>query len=164
MIDRLEKNVDHIGITCHLSEAVFQRFSAKKAFLEISQNSQEKTCTRVSFLIELQSSACNFIKKVTLAEVFPCEFCEISKNIFFYRTPPVAASPLIQVGPQSNSNIWDKVFNNRPGKICGRQSLKKLKGYGREGSLLRILLGPFLNTFSHLSLLKFPPRIRICLF
>ena len=22
-----------------------------------------------------------------LAQVFPCEFCEISKNIFFYRTP-----------------------------------------------------------------------------
>ena len=27
--------------------------------------------------------ACNFIKKETLAQVFSCEFCEISKNIFF---------------------------------------------------------------------------------
>ena len=36
--------------------------------------------------------ACNFIKKESLAQVFSCEFCEISKNIFFYRTPPVAAS------------------------------------------------------------------------
>ena len=36
--------------------------------------------------------ACNFIKKETLAQVFPCEFCEISKNIFFYKTPLVAAS------------------------------------------------------------------------
>ena len=27
--------------------------------------------------------ACNFIKKETLAQVFPCEFCEISKNTFF---------------------------------------------------------------------------------
>ena len=35
--------------------------------------------------------ACNFIKKETLAQVFFCEFCEISKNIFFYRTPLVAA-------------------------------------------------------------------------
>ena len=34
--------------------------------------------------------ACNFIKKETLAQVFPCEFCEISKNIFFHRTPLVA--------------------------------------------------------------------------
>ena len=34
-----------------------------------------------SFLIKLQ--ACSFIKKETLAQVFSCEFCEISKNIFF---------------------------------------------------------------------------------
>ena len=34
----------------------------------------------------------NFIKKETLAQVFSCEFCEISKNTFSHRTPPVAAS------------------------------------------------------------------------
>ena len=33
--------------------------------------------------------ACNFIKKETLAQVFSCEFYEISKNTFSYRTPPV---------------------------------------------------------------------------
>ena len=38
--------------------------------------------------------ACNFIKKETLAQVFSCEFYEISKNTFFYRTPLVAASEL----------------------------------------------------------------------
>ena len=27
------------------------------------------------------------------------------------------------------TNIWDKVFNNGPSKICGRQSLKNLKGH-----------------------------------
>ena len=27
--------------------------------------------------------ACNFIKKETLAQVFSCEFCEISKSTFF---------------------------------------------------------------------------------
>ena len=31
----------------------------------------------------LQTEACNFIKKETLAQVFSCEFCEISKNTFF---------------------------------------------------------------------------------
>ena len=30
--------------------------------------------------------------KETLAQMFPCEFYEISKNTFFYRTPLVAAS------------------------------------------------------------------------
>ena len=36
--------------------------------------------------------ACNFIKKETLAHLFSCEFREIFKNTFLYRTPPVAAS------------------------------------------------------------------------
>ena len=30
--------------------------------------------------------------KEALAQVFSCEFCEISMNTFSYRTPPVAAS------------------------------------------------------------------------
>ena len=45
----------------------------KKDVLKISQNSQENTCARVSFLIKLQA----------LAQVFSCQFCEISKNNFF---------------------------------------------------------------------------------
>ena len=38
-------------------------FLWKKVFLEVSQNSQENTCGIVSFLLKLQASACNFIKK-----------------------------------------------------------------------------------------------------
>ena len=53
--------------------------SVKKVFLEISQNSQENTCAKVSL-------------KETLAQVFSCEFYEISKKTFFYRTPLVAVS------------------------------------------------------------------------
>ena len=37
-----------------------------------------------------------FIKKETLAQLFSGEFCEISKNAFFYRKPPVAASVVRQ--------------------------------------------------------------------
>ena len=33
-----------------------------------------------------------FNKKESLAQVFSCKFCEISKNTFFYRTPSVAGS------------------------------------------------------------------------
>ena len=43
----------------------------------------ENTLVRVSFLIKLQVSVCNFIKSKALAQVFFCEFCEISKNTFF---------------------------------------------------------------------------------
>ena len=36
------------------------------------------------------------ILKETLAQVFPSEFCEISKNNFSYKTPLMAASDLLQ--------------------------------------------------------------------
>ena len=70
-------------------------------FLEISQNSQENICARVSFfnkvhkihrktpvseflfLIKLQPETCKFIKKENLAQLFSCEFREISKNTLF---------------------------------------------------------------------------------
>ena len=41
--------------------------------------------------VQKQSSR-GVIKKEALAEVFSCDYCEIFRNIFFYRTPPVAAS------------------------------------------------------------------------
>ena len=72
------------------AEAAVRRCSVKKVFSEISQNSQENTCPRVSFIITLQAS--NFIKKQILTKVFSCEFCTFSKNIFSYRTPTMAAS------------------------------------------------------------------------
>ena len=37
--------------------------------------------------------ACNFIKKESLAQVFSCEFCEISKNTFFTEHLRTTASP-----------------------------------------------------------------------
>ena len=40
-------------------EAVAQRCSAEKVFLEISQNSQENTCASVYFLIKLQAWGLN---------------------------------------------------------------------------------------------------------
>ena len=76
------------------SEAVAQMCSVKKMFLEISQNSLEKPCARVSFLIKLQASAPHFIQNETLAQVFFGIFCEVSTNTFFYITLPLATSEL----------------------------------------------------------------------
>ena len=58
--------------------------------------------------------------------------------------------------------MFVKVFKNGPSKICGRQLFKNLKRYrGRphglplyrfkffKGCLLKILLGPSLNTLTH---------------
>ena len=36
-------------------EVFVQRCSVKKVFLQVSQNPQENTCARVSFLIKLQA-------------------------------------------------------------------------------------------------------------
>ena len=71
------------NLTCpNLFRSSHPEVFCKERFLEISQNSQGNTCIRVSFLIKLQLKAFNFIKKETLAQVFSCEFCEISKNTF----------------------------------------------------------------------------------
>ena len=54
----------------------------KKGVLEISQNSQEKTCTRVIFLIKLQACRpASFLKKRPWHECFPVNFAK------FLRTP-----------------------------------------------------------------------------
>ena len=63
----------------------------KGAFRNFTKFTGKHLC-RVSFSINLQVEACNFIKKEALTQVFSYEFCKIFKNIFFYRTPPVAAS------------------------------------------------------------------------
>ena len=88
------------NVKCEISgqvqttKAVVQSCSVKKVFLEILQKSQENICTRVSFLIKLQVSdlPCSSVKKDTLTQSLSCEFCEISKNSFFYKRPLVGAS------------------------------------------------------------------------
>ena len=47
------------GLTKRNAEAVVQRCTVKKVFLKISQNSQENTCARVSFLICFCVTVCN---------------------------------------------------------------------------------------------------------
>ena len=71
------------------SEAAFQRCSAKKVLLEILQNLQK-------------ASGLQRFKKEILEQVFSCEFCEISKVTFLYRTPLVVASEYLTVVIYSN--------------------------------------------------------------
>ena len=57
--------------------------SSHRRFLKTLQNLQENTCARVSFLIKLQASRSGpLLKKETLALVFSCEFCKMSKSTF----------------------------------------------------------------------------------
>ena len=64
------------------TEAVAQRCSVRKGVLRnITKFTGKHLCQSLFF--NKVSEACNFIKKEKLAQVFSCEFCEISKNIFF---------------------------------------------------------------------------------
>ena len=79
-------NLDVIYKHIELEEAVTIRCSVKKVFLEILQNSEKNTSARVSSLHQCLRAA------TLLKKTFSSEFCEISQNTFFYRTPLVAAS------------------------------------------------------------------------
>ena len=71
------------------SEAVVQRCSVKKVFLEISQNSQENTCARVSFLIKLQDSGlrtATLLKKRLWHRCFPVNFVKFLRTPFLQNT------------------------------------------------------------------------------
>ena len=67
-------------------EAAIQRCSVKSVFLEISQNSQENTCARVSFLIKLLAS---FFKEhlrwlLLLIQSFPLQVYPLQKGVEDY--------------------------------------------------------------------------------
>ena len=54
------------------AEAATQRCSVNKVFLEISQNSRENTCAKLSFLIKFQASG--------LHRCFPVNFAKLLKT------------------------------------------------------------------------------------
>ena len=51
------------------------------------------------------------------------DFVNILETIYDY-------SPILIILVYILNYIWNKVFKNGPSKICGRQLLKNLKGYG----------------------------------
>ena len=60
------------------------RCFSKQLFLKTEQYSQENTCVGISLFGKVAGlQSCNFVKKETLAQMFSCEFCKISKNTFF---------------------------------------------------------------------------------
>ena len=81
------------------------RRSVRKGVL--SQNSQENTCARISFLIKLQAT---LLKKRLWHKCFSCEFCEIFKNIFF--TEP-SGRLLLDITPVFTKDDPAKVKNYR---------------------------------------------------
>ena len=54
----------------------------KKMFLEISQNSQENTRARVSFLVKLQARSAALLKKILWHRCFPVNFAKFLRKHF----------------------------------------------------------------------------------
>ena len=85
----LQKNFPNAEFSSdlHVPDAVTQKCSVRKMFLEISQNSKENTCAIVSFLIKLQASGlkpATLLKKRLWHRSFPAKFAK------FLRTPFLA--------------------------------------------------------------------------
>ena len=71
------------------------------------------------------------MKKETLAQVFSCEFCEIFKNTFFYRTTPVASvHRWLPISPnrkgRNKSGGW-KIFHAQPAIACSKSTIETLE-------------------------------------
>ena len=74
-------------IQLYLSRSSHRRCSVgKEVFLKISQISQENTCSRVSFLIELQAETCSFLKKILWHRCFPLNFAKFLRTPFLQNT------------------------------------------------------------------------------
>ena len=97
-----------------LSEAVAQRCFIKIGVLKnFAKFTGKHLCQNLFFNKAAGLRAPTLKKKKALAQVFSCEFCEIYKNIYFYRTHLVAASRLI---PDSLLFFKTKIKNNL---VCG---------------------------------------------
>ena len=66
-----------------LPEAVARKWSVKKVFSEISQNSQKNICVRASFLIELQASDNFSFTNLPCYFSFACLLCFIRTRLKF---------------------------------------------------------------------------------
>ena len=65
-----------------ISEAAARGLLWKKVFSEISQNSQENTCARDSFLIKLHARPATLLKKRLWHRRFPVNFAKILRTPF----------------------------------------------------------------------------------
>ena len=95
------------------AENSYPEVFCKKGVLENFAKSIGKQLYQSPFLTKLQAWGLQlYLKKETLAQVFSCEFCEISKNTYFHRTPLVAASGLPKWRSNHQNCFIKKVFLN----------------------------------------------------
>ena len=70
-----------------------EEFCKKVVLRNFAKFTGKHLCQSIFFLNKVAGlRPAILLKKEILAQVFACEFCEISKNIFSYRTSPVAVN------------------------------------------------------------------------
>ena len=98
-------------ISLFILEAVVQRCSGKKVFLEISQNSLENTCARVSFWIKIFWRRCfslNFVKFIRTS--FYIEHLRWLPVLFQYTCYVIIDSVAIKKKIHGKVVLWFLVF------------------------------------------------------
>ena len=86
LVGNAPPHLTYMRIVTKLFRSSQLRCSMKKSVLRIFAKFTGKHLHQSLFfnkVADLRPKACNFIKKETLAPVFSCEFCEISKYTFF---------------------------------------------------------------------------------
>ena len=81
--DGVDDGIEYQSVSRQISRNSHQRCSVRKGVLKNFAKFTGNTCARISFLIKLPSSACNFIKKRDSGTGVSCEFCKIFKDVFF---------------------------------------------------------------------------------
>ena len=71
------------AVLCGNNKSSRPEVFCKKVFLEISQNSQENTYARDSFLIKLQAWPATLLKKNLWPRYFPVNFAKFPRTTFF---------------------------------------------------------------------------------
>ena len=73
---------------------------------------------------------------MTLAKVFLCEICEISKNTFFYRTPPVAKKTVkvfFMTSKFTMQSFFHTNLQKQPSEVFYKKScLKKIANFSEK--------------------------------
>ena len=89
---KIQQDHLHVNIKSNYFKASTTLVDLYRSSQEIMLNSQENTCARASFLTKLLAIGHRLASVNSCEFVLSCEFCEISKNIFFTECLRVTAS------------------------------------------------------------------------
>ena len=113
---RLETMINCYWCDFRITSASLQK-QPSEVFLEISQNSQENNCARVSFLAKLQAWPATLLKKRLWHRCFLANFVKFLRTTFLQNTSRRLLLLLVQDFRGKNLLSTDHHFNSYVSKI-----------------------------------------------